>query len=61
MKEFQNLIGLTIEDASKIYTNGKIRVTKNNGQNTRITMDSIPTRLNVAVVDGKISEILRFG
>ena len=60
-KEFdQNqLIGLTIEEAIEIYPN--IRVVKINGNPLVCTMDYRIDRLNVEVVDRKISIIQGFG
>lgn len=53
------LIGLTIEEAREIYEN--IRIVKINGNPLVCTMDYNTKRLNVEVVDRKISKIQGFG
>jgi hypothetical protein len=63
MDDFEDLVGLTVEAAEEnLSTKGFVlRVTEEDGRSGAITMDIRDDRLNVAVVDGKISQIFGIG
>ena len=63
VEEYSELIGMTIESARVVLEkNGmKIRAVKQNGRGSIVTMDYRPERLNVATVNGVITEILKLG
>ncbi len=61
--EFKHLIGMTTEDASAALKkdNMKIRIMRRDGEGGVGTCDYIPERVNVAIVDGKVTEIINLG
>jgi hypothetical protein len=59
MEKYQCMIGLTVNEAQCIYR--KIRVVKTNGVRETTRDDVRLDRLNVAVVNGVISELIGFG
>ena len=52
---FASLIGKTIEEAQNEY--GFIRVVSQDGKEFMLTMDNRPDRVNVIVVNGRITAI----
>jgi hypothetical protein len=59
LETLQELVGLPVGDARKIYPS--IRVTREDGVNYNITMELNLVRLNVHVDAGKISKVQDFG
>ena len=59
----KSAIGNTVEDVSKEAerTGWSIRVMKQDGKNCIGTCDYRPGRINVAVVEGRITEIIGLG
>lgn len=57
----RDVIGLTLEDARKVYTLGPIRVMMRNGERLIGTRDYVRNRLNVSTVHGRIAEVLSVG
>lgn len=55
----KQIIGLTVAEARKYYKN--IRIVEENGARLVVTRDYRLNRLNVAVRDGKIVEVLGMG
>ena len=54
-------LGLTLEEARKVYTDGPIRVMMKDGEHLMGTRDYNPYRLNVSTVHDKITKILSVG
>lgn len=64
MNRFQELIGLTVEEAEELLKPKGIktvRVTKNNGQHGLATADYRMNRINVWVDQGKIVHVTGVG
>lgn len=59
----EDLIGKTLEEASAFVEafGYRIRATHKDGCPGIVTRDQMPNRINVAMVDGKITEILNVG
>lgn len=57
----RDVIGLTLEDARKVYTLGPIRVIMRNGERLIGTTNYVRNRLNVSTVHGRIAEVLSVG
>lgn len=59
-KKYRDIIGKTILEA-KILTGLRIREIEENGRGLIVTADFWPDRLNVALKDGVISEVICLG
>ena len=57
------LVGLTEDEATEAAEalDWEIRVTNIDGEDQAVTMDLRPNRVNVAVVDGEVTEVLNIG
>ncbi|MFN8022896.1 MAG: hypothetical protein U0Q03_15320 [Acidimicrobiales bacterium] len=58
-----SIIGLTVDEATKVATEAgwSVRVAREDGVDLAVTMDYVPTRLNVAVEAGVITEVRNVG
>jgi hypothetical protein len=54
-----SIIGLTVDEAKKII--GTIRVVNKDGQGFCVTLDYMPSRCNVYIVNNIITKIASFG
>lgn len=55
------LIGLTIEEANKKFSNVKVRMVRNEFGPTIVTSDYIPNRINVETKEGRIFKVISTG
>lgn len=58
---YKKIIGLTIEEAREFLKGHTVRVVKKDGKSLFIKLDARRNRVNVAVVDDKITEIVNIG
>lgn len=58
-----SIVGLTLDEATKLaeQSGWTVRVARENGVDLALTMDLVETRVNVAVEDGVITEVLNIG
>ncbi len=56
-KEFEELIGLTIEEAEERYPDYMIRMISKNGRFGMVTMDWQNNRINVHITEDKITGV----
>jgi hypothetical protein len=58
-----SIVGLTLDEATKLaeQSGWTVRVAREDGVDLALTMDFVETRVNVAVEDGVITEVLNIG
>ena len=61
ISDFNQIIGMTVEEAKRSLTGMTVRETVKDGTHLNVTMDLRGNRLNVATIDGKITEIIKIG
>jgi hypothetical protein len=58
-----SVVGLSVDEATKVAEGSgwSVRVARQDGEDLALTMDFLPSRLNVAVEAGVITEVLSVG
>lgn len=59
--DYKKIIGLTIEEARESLKDHTVRIVKEDGKSLFVKFDARANRVNVAVVDDKITEIVNIG